>query len=148
MRWWVRAPCQELVSILCIKEIQSGADGYIRDWWYWHNVACEYVCVCVWVWINYIHSMCACYIRLLGSDDVCRSHIFLLLSCLWECPVYIQVGALEYTMLTKQHWIMMTVCRPGELIAKQTLRDASDLAAFWSSCRGKIFAYRVRTSEA
>lgn len=80
LRWWVRASCQELVSVLCIKEIQSGADGYIRDWWYWHNAGCE--CVCVWAWINYMFSMCVLHYDI----RVWWSHIlYLCCVCVWDC---------------------------------------------------------------
>lgn len=76
VRWWVRGFCPELVSGLCIKEMQSWADGYIRDWWFWHNATCEYACVfaCRCEYITYLLCVCI-YIRILGCNDVCRAHI-------------------------------------------------------------------------
>lgn len=126
MRWWVRASCQELVSVLCIKEIQSGTDGYIREWWYWHSAACEYICtiVCGYKQITCSH-MC---IRILGSDDACRKHISSL-CCRGEW----------ISALTSQNLYRLTTSMHNFGEKRQRVGNTSDLAPFLSQRRWHSF---------
>ena len=49
--------------------------------------------------MNKLHALCVYYIRILGSDDVCTSHISYL--CVYGMELRVQVDVCEYVLLTE-----------------------------------------------